>query len=147
MATYDERIILHGNTKEKEQDYLVQGKVEQSDLTAEQQALAAHYQIPFSEFAERLQAEQSRHQVQLDQASQLLKLIDRILNKHHPQIKCKLLFCYEGKAYRMMLKKEQGRTHMEYFTSDLLEELFVAGKAEGLEILEGIVAGAVKKLQ
>ncbi|MEW6731104.1 MAG: hypothetical protein AB1489_07195 [Acidobacteriota bacterium] len=148
MADYDERIIFHGSPwgQDKAEPVADMSIGKLPKLSEEQLALATHFQVTPDDMAHLLATTQQRNEEQIRRTHHLLHLIDRILAKHHPGVKCKTLFSYGGKAYKMMLQKRRGRQHLEYFTSDLIEDLLEEGKADGLLILEGIIAGAVKKL-
>lgn len=150
----DARIVFYGDRRAPEQRPSNAGNLpsddsamatSQSPLSPEQQALVANYQIESKELLAAIAEGQERNEPEIARAARLLRLIDRILMKHHPGISCKQLICYQGRAYKVLLKKRQGREHLEFFTSDLIDDL-VVGKVSGLVTLEGIIAGAVAKL-
>jgi hypothetical protein len=140
----DPRIVLHQpGIKKDDIDNEPDAAVE---LNEDQLALANHCQIDAKDFARLLSASHQHNKEQIQSAAKLLKLIDRILAKHYPDVKCKFLFSYQERSYKMMLKKRNGHEHLEFFTADLIEDLIQDGRVEGLKILEGIIAGAAAKL-
>ena len=156
MTNYDERIIFkaaRANKDNREPASSSNAKKNQPNeqrqvktaLSEEQLALAKSFNISPEEWAESIEAGYQRDAEQLRRAHHLIHLIDNILAKHYPDVICKSLFCYHGQSYKLLLKKRFGREHMEYFTSDLIDDLN-AGRISGLKILEGIIAGAVAKL-
>lgn len=120
-----------------------------SELTEEQYTLCKLYKIDPADFCRVISSAEARNIEELKKSVRLIRLIDSILARHHHGIECKALFSYGGTNYRMLLRRKynRGPVLVEHFSRDLISDLIDEGRGEGLQILEAIIAGAVRRLE
>lgn len=141
----DKRLVLRGMTPNSGQDRVI----DTSDLTEEQHALCKLYKIDPADFCRVISSAEARNIDEVKKSVQLIQIIDSILARHHHGIECKALFSYGGRNYRLLLRRKYNRGPMlaEHFSRDLISDLIDEGRGEGLQILEAIIAGAVRRLE
>ncbi len=141
----DRRVVL----RSRSQDSKPESAPNILDLTEEQRILCTTYRIDPADFCRVISSTEARNIEEIKKSVRLIRLIDSILARHHHGIECKALFSYGGKYYRMLLRRKYNRGPVltERFSRDLISDLIDEGRGEGLQILEAIIAGAVRRLE
>lgn len=141
----DKRVVLRGRS----QDSKPESAINTLELTEEQRVLCAAYRIDPADFCRVISSAEARNIEEIKKSVRLIRLIDSILARHHHGIECKALFSYDGKTYRLLLQRKynRGPVLVERFSRDLISDLIDEGRGEGLQILEAIIAGAVRRLE